>query len=71
MAKLYNFGLVKGWANRDLVGASEYVMNLEGGDEVAKLVGILADQHNQKEDFSRLLLGLILYLVQNLKKVLL
>ena len=30
MAKLYNFGLVKGWANRDLEGASEYVMNLEG-----------------------------------------
>ena len=53
MAKLYNFGLVKGWANRDLVGASEYVMNLEGGDEVAKLVGILADQHNQRGGFQQ------------------
>ena len=31
MAKLYNFGLIKGWASQDLKGASEYVMNLEGG----------------------------------------
>jgi hypothetical protein len=44
MAKLYNFGLVKGWATRDLEGATSYVMNLNGGEEVAKLVGILTDQ---------------------------
>ena len=39
MAKLYNFGLIKGWASTDLDGASEYVMNMEGGDEVEKLAG--------------------------------
>ena len=51
MAKLYNFGLVKGWANRDLEGATAYVMNLKGGEEVAKLVGILTDQHNREGGF--------------------
>ena len=53
MAKLYNFGLVKGWASRDLEGASDYVMNLEGGEEVSKLVGILADRHEQEGGFSQ------------------
>jgi hypothetical protein len=53
MAKLYNFGLVKGWATRDLEGATAYVMNLKGGDEVAKLVGILTDQHNREGGFGR------------------
>jgi hypothetical protein len=53
MAKLYNFGLVKGWATRDLEGATAYVMNLKGGEEVAKLVGILTDQHNREGGFGR------------------
>jgi hypothetical protein len=55
MAKLYNFGLVKGWASNDLNGASEYVMNMKGGDEVGKLAGIIAEQYNKRgfEDASR------------------
>ena len=55
MAKLYNFGLVKGWASNDLNGASEYVMNMKGGDEVGKLAAIIAEQYNKRgfEDASR------------------
>ena len=48
MAKLYNFGLIKGWASTDLEGASEYVMNMEGGDEVEKLAGTLAEFYNKR-----------------------
>ena len=48
MAKLYNFGLIKGWASTDLEGASEYVMNMEGGDELEKLAGTLAEFYNKR-----------------------
>ena len=48
MAKLYNFGLIKGWASTDLEGASEYVMNMDGGDEVEKLAGTLAEFYNKR-----------------------
>lgn len=48
MAKLYNFGLVKGWASNDLNGVSAYVMSLKGGDEVNKLAGIIADQYSKR-----------------------
>ena len=48
MAKLYNFGLIKGWASTDLEGASEYVMRMEGGDEVQKLAGMLAEFYQKR-----------------------
>ena len=48
MAKLYNFGLIKGWASTDLEGASEYVMRMEGGDEVQKLASILAEFYQKR-----------------------
>ena len=48
MAKLYNFGLIKGWASTDLEGASEYVLRMEGGDEVQKLAGMLAEFYQKR-----------------------
>ena len=48
MAKLYNFGLIKGWASTDLEGASEYVLSMEGGDEIKKLAGTLTDFYNKR-----------------------
>jgi hypothetical protein len=48
MSKLYNFGLIKGWASTDLESASDYVLSMEGGDEVGKLAGTLADFYNKR-----------------------
>ena len=48
MSKLYNFGLIKGWASADLEGASEYVLTMEGGDEVEKLAGTLVEFYNKR-----------------------
>ena len=47
MAKLYNFGLVKGWASTDL---EELLIcfNMKGGDEVEKLAGTFADFYNKR-----------------------
>jgi hypothetical protein len=48
MAKLHNFGLVRGWAATDLEGANQYVIEMKGGDEVGKLVKILADEYYKR-----------------------
>ena len=48
MVKLHNFGLVRGWAARDLEGANRYVTEMKGGDEVSKLVNILADEYYKR-----------------------
>ena len=48
MAKLHNFGLVRGWAATDLEGANQYVTEMKGGDEVGKLVKILADEYYKR-----------------------
>ena len=48
MVKLHNFGLVRGWAATDLEGANQYVTEMKGGDEVGKLVKILADEYYKR-----------------------
>ena len=46
--KIYNFGLVRGWASRDLQGASDYVFSLEGGKRWKSLWGILTQEINKQ-----------------------